>query len=49
MTGTCGRPGEMIRQSDQPLGCWCVVRIAARVKRKQCWAREMGLDFGWTE
>lgn len=48
---TCGTPGESYfnheTQSFDSLGCWCKMREAARLPKKDCWARANGMDFGW--
>ena len=33
--------------NGEPLGCWCVLDIAAQVPEKRCWLREHGFDQGW--
>jgi len=48
--GFCGTPGQFVDdQSDQQLGCWCNLRLAARLPKKKCWLRENlpDQDEGW--
>lgn len=36
---TCGTPGTLDADGD-PVGCWCVIRIASRTPGKNCWLAE---------
>lgn len=50
---TCGTPGESFEdpatEKLESLGCWCIMREAARLPKKDCWARARGLDIGWPD
>lgn len=49
--GTCGSPGESYYDHEtkrlESLGCWCILTFAARLPKKDCWARMNKMDFGW--
>lgn len=38
--GFCGVVGQFLDdQSEDQFGCWCNLRLAARLKNKKCWLR----------
>lgn len=46
---TCGEPGSVYRDDDgvpNPIGCWCYLPLAIRLRSKKCWAKEYGFDTG---
>lgn len=51
ITQTCGTLGVTMKEDDTgevfPLGCWCILSVAANIKSKECWATENGIEDGW--
>lgn len=47
----CGptRVTDPVSRMEITLGCKCFMKVKSKVKLAKCWAREQGLNIGWTD
>lgn len=49
-----GRPDNMslvnrIKNEPKQVGCWCRLKVAAKLPKKTCWKTVRGIPGGWPE